>query len=1119
MGRCLRCKPVEGYQIRPAAVQSPFAFPQGPIAVGRDIIVDDDDDNMSGITMDPALRAESVRWRPDAIAIMGELAEEEEDFADFPPPARIRRPEPSVCPEDDFNPLPERPRPQQSGVWMDSIGNLDPPEQRPGVPVRPQRPMHDSFPSGQYPKRRSDMMAPPPTPPTSKKPSDAPSRRLSPIRNNIIPTRLPSEIEEESSGQRLSSTSSGLQESGPSIPYPKPVTASNGAEPNGYSENLPDYDDEEEKNEIQAPDSSFRGDPWRNQDPNFIMNASRNSRKERRHQQRSSAEIGEICFVPDDLGPTDGHGSVRQGLSADSSRHRKPPLSSSPPDLQFIPDSEEHVTPRKTRNHLPAHIRQQGRGTPSPPLALQPTSRGGRRTPSPPLTLQATTRPGQGPAASDFVDGPPPFDPTGSGINTIPGIIRQLVSRGSDAKIRGKAFRSLADLIWRNGDEAKLMVARNNGIESVVECMWEDLANPSVQAAAVDLLFALSACSEDDMGRDIFMGGSAGKAIDALLISMQTHISVESLQRSGCGALGCLASASKENEQVDDGTLSGAVSCVVAAMDAHRKSTEVQKWGLWALYCQCVLSHNAENSQMNLAKGATEAGGMNVICRAMDLNDYDMLVLEWGCKLYWSLSFSDEICGMLTESNKTILVMIKVLRTYQGNPEAEAMEEAAYGALANLSRIKKTHSWLRESGVIARVFDSMDTFHSVEGLNTEACALLANLAGSQPLKEAVLTYGVEKIHTAMEKFSDSVELHREALRALLCLSVDSEDAKSKLSTEGSLNLILDAVARHQRSPLLLETGFALVSSICAGKSTGSVDLSDVVDLLIEAMRKFPSERKLQETVCLLLRNLSCRDQELVVESADFFSSLLNVMKSQADSDIVQLNLCCVITNLLAGEPGITCSKVDDGMNQIVTVIQSHMESASVLEMACAAVWQLISSSDGCKESFIGTGGVEYVKTVLLMHPDSPNTLEKACGILACLSGSPSHAQLVTENQGITYVVESMRTHSTSLALLEPASVILRNAVLNSVDNAPEASGGISTIVAALKDNAGATAFESEGCSALWVMAAHSEDCRQKILALDGLAVLMELMDNDDAEGDVRDAARGAFNQLAIPCSN
>ena len=53
--------------------------------------------------------------------------EEEKDFIVRKP----RRPEPSVCPSED-NFQPQRPRPHQSDVWMDSIGKLDSHEQPPG---------------------------------------------------------------------------------------------------------------------------------------------------------------------------------------------------------------------------------------------------------------------------------------------------------------------------------------------------------------------------------------------------------------------------------------------------------------------------------------------------------------------------------------------------------------------------------------------------------------------------------------------------------------------------------------------------------------------------------------------------------------------------------------------------------------------------------------------------------------------------------------------------------------------------------------------------------------------------------------------------------------------------
>jgi hypothetical protein len=110
----------------------------------------------------------------------------------------------------------------------------------------------------------------------------------------------------------------------------------------------------------------------------------------------------------------------------------------------------------------------------------------------------------------------------------------------------------------------------------------------------------------------------------------------------------------------------------------------------------------------------------------------------------------------------------------------------------------------------------------------------------------------------------------------------------------------------------------------------------------------------------------------------------------------------------------------------------------------------------------------------------------------------------------------MRAQSTQLQLLEYASIVLRNLVLSSVDNAPEASGGISTIISALKDNPTATSFQIEACHALWVMAAQSEDCRQKIIALDGHAILLQLMDTDGVEMEAREAIRGVVNQVSIP---
>ena len=290
---------------------------------------------------------------------------------------------------------------------------------------------------------------------------------------------------------------------------------------------------------------------------------------------------------------------------------------------------------------------------------------------------------------------------------------------------------------------------------------------------------------------------------------------------------------------------------------------------------------------------------------------------------------------------------------------------------------------------------------------------------------------------------------------------------------------------------------------------------DLTDFLVKAMQESAEKRNLQEIVCLVLRNLACRDQGLEFH---FFPALVRVMKAQACSEIVQLNSCCVLWNLSARLQEQPASATDESCtDQLVSVIKHHIESgpsAAIVEMACGALWHLIAGSEERKQSVSDSGGIDFVKTALLMHPQSPPTLEMACGVLSCLSASPSFVRDIANDQGITVVVETMRSNPKDLLLLAYGSLILRNVVLNNGMYAAEASGGISTIIGTLKENPDDGIFQTEACGALWAMAAQSEDCKEKIDALDGAPVLMALVDNDNAEEDAREAAHETFRQLS-----
>jgi hypothetical protein len=192
-----------------------------------------------------------------------------------------------------------------------------------------------------------------------------------------------------------------------------------------------------------------------------------------------------------------------------------------------------------------------------------------------------------------------------------------------------------------------------------------------------------------------------------------------------------------------------------------------------------------------------------------------------------------------------------------------------------------------------------------------------------------------------------------------------------------------------------------------------------------------------------------------------------------------------------------------------------MESGDLLEIACGALWSLVDDSIERKKDVVGNGAIDAVACAVVMHPSSPSTLEKACGVLSNVSFEGPLAEAIANAQGVSIVVEAMRNNSSSISLLEVGCIALRNIVFQFPDYAQEASAVVSTIINAMRDNIDAVGFQEEACNLLWLLAAEAESCHSKILALDGIAVLMKCLEHNSHLAEVQNAALGAFNQLAI----
>ena len=700
-------------------------------------------------------------------------------------------------------------------------------------------------------------------------------------------------------------------------------------------------------------------------------------------------------------------------------------------------------------------------------------------------------------------------------IEEIPILLEQLHSRPRDVILM------LAQIVWELGQEAKMEIANQNGIAGIIRSMWASMGDTEVQEAAVHLLFGLAASSDAQISSDVLVGESADDAVDALLIVMQQFLTVESIQHSGCGILACLGAASGDNPNVNDGSLSGALVSVISAMEAHRNSNGVQEWGLRCMYNLCVYSRHAESNKRILAKHGMEGEhqcGASIIYQAIELNEADMVTVEWACRLYWCLSASEDLAETITATHRPIHVILETLQRYHAVEGTASLLEAIFGSLANMVKVRENHKVV-DSSVMQLIIASAHAHRKNPDLQIEAFALMANLIAlaTEYADVAVDAEAIKVIFKAIKTFPRNVELFEEATRCLSCLCITSEDAKGHLSTPAMLSYISLATTNHKESITGQEMFFFILSSILTQRSFWKTLVAHGgVDMIVTAMKNHPSDRRVQEAACLTMRNLACGDTDAApVDFSEPINLILAAMANHPSSASIQLHGCCALWNLAFVKNQFKYNVNEmDMIRYIVKAMQNHMESASVLQMACGALCSKIGGSKEKKQCLVNSGGLDAVTCVLVMHPNETDALENACGVLSSMSASPGFADDVESAQCLSNVVEAMRSNSASTTLLEFGCMILINIILIRTEYSEEASGVAATILQAMRSSPDAVNFQREACCLLSAMAAVSETCKAKILSLDGITVLLSCLEHNGSFSDIQDAALGAFNQLS-----
>ena len=750
-------------------------------------------------------------------------------------------------------------------------------------------------------------------------------------------------------------------------------------------------------------------------------------------------------------------------------------------------------------------------------------------------------------------------------VNDMPGILRCLNLEECNPDIREQALCKLINIMqstsqshYDGGDRERCMrefVLENDVIEAVTKSMWADMEIVEVQEAAMNVLLFIGASvdiaytgvggrdSSCEQQRHISNHGNSNNLLsqnesvcDSILFTMQNHVAVHGIQLKGSLIFASLAAAGSSNDNNNsninnnfgstnnnaDGSLSGAMTMILNAMSNHGDSRPVRKAGLQALHHQCLLSNYAEDNKRNFVESKLGNGmpAIDLIIYAMEELQKDVVAMEWACQLCWCLTANEDSLKQIEHTSLHEGTMT-ICQHYMTNPVGVGLVEASIGTIANLAFLGTKRNEMINVGAVELVLDGLRYHGEDFGICYEAALALENFAlppylpdvSSMLLKSEAIPLLIQGLKT----FIDYPKYVIQGIRALTGIAARCDEAKGRIGSPEILSIVHESSHKYASTDVL-EICSVFIATLAMGEAASVSDFMiehGVVDILLFAM-ECSHEERVQDAACLALRNLSCRIEkpEELLKGGTTSKFIVGAMDAHRNSVSIQTNACCIFLNFLSNA---NQNEFDNFNPKIITCItkamQSHIESGDLLELACGALWNVADRFEDQKV-FVGTEAIDVVACAMVMHPGTTSTLEKACGLLSNLSAVDSLAKHIAKAQGVSIVSEVMRNNASSIVLLEFGCLTLKNIILVCPSYAQDGAVVISTLVMAMNENVGSASFVKEACDVLWVLASENENIRCKVLALDGISILMKCLEQNSNHPEVETSALGAFNQLA-----
>lgn len=634
-------------------------------------------------------------------------------------------------------------------------------------------------------------------------------------------------------------------------------------------------------------------------------------------------------------------------------------------------------------------------------------------------------------------------------------IVRTITMYGSSAKIQEFALQALAN-ISSDGDDpegvatATAEICDSDGIEAIVASLKKFPANPSIVRLALLVLANVAAARSEDSKARL----ERCRGVEQVIAALSRHELDADAQRHGAATLSAvvLGSESVKRRVEEAGGIRVLVTCTLHNFPGR---PEVLREGFLALA-------NAADNSTRIQKAVEACGGLEAVLAEMDRHRKSAELQEAGLKALAAFTqFSSTAPAKIAHSKYGIAGVFEALALF--GDESQEITLHATRTLTHMSgnANRENVAAIVRCGGVSRVLKLMGRYAPVARIQRYCIVILTNISlFPENTRQVVDSGAISALVAAMNLFKNvgngnnnnnnnnnsnnngnniGEEVQRAGIIAIECIVTRTQNVSTlHIKDSGVIQAVVDGMASTSSaySEYVLRSACVTFSRIAAGNAANSLEICSAGGIaeMLKTIQRYPENLEIQNLVINALGNIALSggaEAQNAIWSKGGVEAVVQAMRGSIKNSTIQEQGCFALSTIAADVADIKVhairsgalvaiaaamdrygkfyevqrdgcraiaritndvkmtsfaeDKVPDLSTQILSAMVSFSERKEIQRCGCLSVASVARGRKDAIDHFIDAGAPKVIVRAMGLHPTVVQVQEGACKALSVLA--------------------------------------------------------------------------------------------------------------------------------------